>query len=221
MTGREVSTVAISEPKLEAFWRHESDLTTWDYDGTDDTGSPVARLYPLPRVDRYTKLIPEAECHVLIAQLEAALEPAHYDQARSLARTVIGRYAKRELIDPDVYVVEITRAFAEAPADLGQRSAGKLRSKPFLVNAGDVMVALEPLVAERTRALAQARRHLAEHQRRKVEAAKPKAETYKDLGPAERDAFDAHIDDVRRGGRLRPISEVLKHLREKTTAAQD
>lgn len=163
MTGREVSTVAIIEPKLEAFRRHEADLTSFEYEGTDDGGRQVTRLYPLPDVNRYTRLILEADCCAVIAELEAALETAPYDQAKQLARTVIGCYAKRELYDPDVYVAEMTRAFAEAPADLGQQAADKLRSLRFVPNVGDVMAALSPLVAERTRALAQARRQLAEH----------------------------------------------------------
>lgn len=222
MTGREVSKVAINVPKLEAFRRHESDLTTFEYDGTDDNSRPVTRLYTMPRVEQYTKLITEAECHIVIAELEEALKPGRYDQARRLARTLIGRYASRDLFDPDVFVMEITRAFEEAPADLGQRAVDAMRSLRFVPNVGDVMAALSPLVQERQRALDQARRHLAEHERRKAESAQPKAQNYHDLTEAEKRAFDDHVDGViRRGQRPRPISEVLAGVAEKAADPGD
>jgi len=220
MMGREVSTVAIIKTELEAFRRHESELTTWEYEGTDDNGRPVTRLYPLPRVDCYTKLFTEAESRSIIAEIEIALTPAHYDQARTLARTVIGRYPKREMIDPDIFVLEMTRVFAEAPADLGQAAVDRLKALRFLPNVGDLMAALSPLVQERRRALDQARRHLAEHERRKAEAAKPKAQTYCDLTDAEKRAFNDYTDGViRRGQRPRPISEVLAGVAEDPATA--
>lgn len=216
MTGNAIITPAVPAegPKLEAFRCHEGELTTWEYESTDENGRPVTRLNPLPVIDRYTRLIPETECRAIIAELEAALTPAHYDQARTLARTVIGRYPKRELIDPDIFVVEMTRVFAEAPADLGQQAADALRFHRFLPNVGDVKAVLDPLVDERRAALNQARRHLAEHQRRKAETAKPKPETYQDLTPAERKAFDGEIQRVKRGGQPRPIAEVLGRCRK-------
>lgn len=217
MTERATSgaVAPIAPPSLETFRRHESNLVTWDYEETDDRGNLVTRFYPLPRVDRYTRLINEADCRAIIAELEAALQPADYDQARALARQVIGRYSRRELIDPDVYVVEITRAFAEAPADIGQKAADRLRSLRFLPNVGDVTAALSPLVAERRRALDQVRRHLAEHQRRQATASAPKPETYKDLTPGERQAFDTEMENVvRRGARPRPLAEILGRPRK-------
>ncbi len=156
----------------------------------------------------------EAHAWELTQDHEAALTLAHYDQARTLARTVIGRYPNRELIDPEIFVVEMTRVFAEAPADLGQQAADDLRFLRFLPNVGDVKAALDPLVDERRAALNQARRHLAEHQRRKAETAKPKPETYQDLTPAERKAFDGEIQRVKRGGQPRPIAEVLGRCRK-------
>lgn len=210
MTGKEIATpaVPIEGPKLEAFHRHEDKLMTWEYEGTDENGRPVTRVYPLPEVNGYTDLILEAEAKAVIAELEAALVPAHYDQARRLARTVIGKYPKRELFDPDTFVLEMTRAFAEAPAIFGQQAVKALRSKPFLVNAADVMAALKPLITERTRALNQARRHLAEHQRRKAEQSGGTGRTEE-----QRRAYEAETEAIKRSGKPRPLGAVIKDMK--------
>ena len=166
----------IEGPKLEVFNRHKSRLTSYDYDAIAEDGRQMRRVYPLERVGPYTKLIPLADCEILIDYLEAALEPALYDQARTLAWTVIGYYPKLELMVPDIYVFEITRVFAEAPADLGKKAADALRSHPYNLKVADVKEAVDRLVNKRRAALNQARRHLAEHQRRKAETAKPRPE---------------------------------------------
>lgn len=189
-TGREVAkrgaggktlapaiVAAIGRPSLVLLEQHRGELDlAWEYDDYDDDGKLVHRRWPPGRVDEYTKLVPENECRAVIAELDAALAPATYDQAKALARTVMGRYAKRDLYDIDIFLFELTRAFGEAPADLGREASDRLRAKVFLANVGDVKAVLDPLVAEREGARFQAKRHLAEHERRRIEAAKPKAD---------------------------------------------
>lgn len=210
MTGKEITEPGkpVSELTLEAFKRNETELTSFSYDGTDDAGRPVARLYPLPEVNRYTDLISEAECLAIIVELEEALQPALYDQARTLARAVVGRYPRRELIDPNVFIFELTRAFAEAPADLGQVAANSLRTSKFLPNVGDVIAALEPLVKERRRALDQARRHLAEHERRRAEQAGD------GWTEDQRRKYEDETEAIRRHGRPRPLGCVLTDIKK-------
>ncbi len=165
---------AISEARLELLERHRAELDLgWEYDDYDDSGELIARRWPVGRVNEYTKLLPEKTCRALIAELDAALAPALYDQARALAMTVMGRYTKRELYDFDIFLFEMTRVFGEAPADLGRQACDQLRTKVFLVNAPDVKIILADLVQEREDARTQARRHLAERERRRAEAAKP------------------------------------------------
>lgn len=217
MTGRALTTrrgghsagEVIETPSLEWFNRHRGDLATFEVETVDRHGRPCRGWYPLPDVTRYTRLIRETDCHAIVAELEAALVPAHFDQARALAETIIGRYTSRELVNPAVFAREVALVFGQAPADLGQRAADELRAARFMPNPGDLLAVLQPLIDERRRALRQARAHLAEHQRRKAEAAKPKPEGYRDLSPTERAAFDAEIARVRRGGAPRPLGEVL------------
>lgn len=168
---------AIRRPSLEAFERHRGDLNLgFEYDDHEDKGDLVTRRWPPGKVDKYTKLVPEESCRTMIAELDEALAPAIYDQAKALARTVMGRHTKRELYDPDIFVFELTRVFGEAPADLGREAADQLRTMRFLPNVGDVKGVLDGLVRDRELARNQARAHLAEHERRRSEAAKPEPE---------------------------------------------
>ena len=155
------------------FNRYSNILVAVEYDDYDVTGKLVTKRWLSEEVGPYTALIPKTDCCAMIEELEAALVPAGYEVARVLARCVIGRYGRRELNDPDIYVVELTRVFAEASADLGDKAADSLRSCKFLPNVGDVMAVLTPLVEERRRALRQVQAHLAEHSRRAGEGAGP------------------------------------------------
>ena len=176
-------------PALEVVQRHSGALLSFEYDDQDESGKPVVKQWPLERIGPNTNLIPKADCRACERELEDALVPANYDQARDLARRVMGRYPRRDLNDPDVFVVELTRVFAEAPADLGDKAADALRSCKFLPNVGDVTAALKPLVEDRRRSLHQVRLHWAEHERRAGKRAPPgelaeKISRFKSLAPA-------------------------------------
>ena len=173
----------------QLFERFSSDLTSFDFDTTDARGMPVVREHPLPKIDTNTKLIPEPDCHTLVAFLEAKLVPANEKQAHGFVRTVLGRFGQRDLVDPDIFIIEMKRVFAEAPPDLGAVAVEKLRPCRFMPNVGDLTAVLEPLVQKRKRSLRQVRGHLAEHERRAGKVAPPRKlskqiERFKGLGPA-------------------------------------
>ena len=157
----------------QLFERYSSDLVSFDYDTTDARGMPVVREHPLPDIDANTKLIPEPHCHILVAYLEAKLVPANEKQAHEFVRRVLGRFGQRDLVDPDMFVIEMKRVFTEAPPDLGAAAVKQLRPCRFMPNVGDLMAVLEPLVQKRKGALRQVRLHLAEHERRAGKSAPP------------------------------------------------
>ena len=215
---------AITRPGLVVFERHRGELSLgYEYDEYDDSGKLVARCWPPERVDKYTKLVPEDACRALIAELDAALSPALYDQAKALARTVMGRYAKRDLYDPDIFVFEMTRVFGEAPADLGREASDRLRAKVFLANVGDVKGVLDGLVRERKDALAQVKRHLDEHERRRAAAAEPEPDrvTPEQVSAIlEKSGGRKDLDEAEaRAKAERPVPEWSRRMRERANAA--
>jgi len=155
-------------PGLALFKKHRVAVTAGEYDHEGNDGKITTRMWPMERIDEYTRLIPKVECLGLIAELAASLVVAHYDQAKKLTETILGRYAKRDLYNTKTFIFEMTRVFAEAPADLGQKACDQLRDRKFLPNVGDVTEILKPMVDERTRALGQARRQMTEHERREA-----------------------------------------------------
>ncbi len=167
---------AIATPAMAVCGRHEFELDAWEVSWTD-AGDVEQREMRPPRAPRkHDKLIPVSECRAIIAEVDAALRLAPYHEARALARTVMGRYSKRDLFDPGIFVFELTRVFGEAPADLGREAADQLRTARFLPNTADVKILLDGLVRERSWKRGQAKAHLAEHERRRAEAAKPEPE---------------------------------------------
>lgn len=166
---------AIPKAGLKVFKAHRADLDLgWEYDEDDGSGKLVTRVWPVGRVDEYTKLVPEETCRAIIAELDAALVPALYGQAKALAMTVMGRYTKRDLYDIETFLFELTRVFGEAPADLGREACDRLRTNVYLPNTADAKIVLDALVRERRNARSQVERHLAERERRRAAAAEPK-----------------------------------------------
>lgn len=165
---------AIERPNLALFEHHRGALDVgFEYDDFNDKGKLWTRCWPPGNVDKYTTLVPEGDCRALITELDAALVPAPYEHAKALTRIIMGRYAKRDLYDPEVFLFEITRVFGEAPADLGREATDRLRTNVFLPNVAEVKIMVDRLVQGRVSARRQAERHLAEHERRRAEAAAP------------------------------------------------
>ncbi len=215
---------AIRAPGLVVFEKHREDLLLgWDYDELDAAGKLVPRRWPARPVSEYTKLIPVGACHALIGELDAALAPAVYGQAKALARLVMGRYTKRELNDPEIYVFELTRVFGEAPADLGREACDRLRIRVFMPNAAEVKIVLDGLVSERANARAQAKRHLAEHARRRAAAAKPKPDVVTPKQAAailEDSGVRKDLDDAEARAKAgQPVPGYAIRMRERTAAA--
>lgn len=165
--------MAIGEPALPMARKHGAELAY------HEPGVPFA-------VNAI--LIPERECRAAIAELEHALRPATYEQARALARLIIGRYTTRDTYDFDTFVFEMTRLFGEAPADLGMKAADAVRASKFLPNVGDVSEVLAPLVSERRALLRAAQAHLREREKRKAAEPRREGKLMSDMTPAEREA---------------------------------
>ena len=205
----ELAVQGQSEPKLDAYRRVRHALVGFETEGVGEDGKAVVRQVRPPAVGSFSNLIPETYLGDVIAELENALIPALYDQAKELALQIMGRYAKRDLYDVKAYLFEMTRAFGEAPADLGRKAADELRTSRFLPNVGDLKAVLDPLVAERRQALFRAREHLAEWERRRVLNIPAKVVT-----PDEIDAIFKKFGHVPRAGRAPPsvpVGEPREH----------
>ncbi|MEQ8504603.1 MAG: hypothetical protein RIB80_04705 [Rhodospirillales bacterium] len=116
--------------------------------------------------NRNQALISREDTVRVIAELEQALFVASYEQAKAMARIIIGRYTKRDMYDPNIWVAEMTRLFAGAPPDLGRETLDEIRVMSFVPNTGDVAKILWPKVKAREQALDIAKSHLKRHDRK-------------------------------------------------------
>lgn len=117
-----------------------------------------------------TELIPAAVLPVVIAELEAALQPTTPERAVNWARHLIGCFPHFKAHDPEVYVRGISSLFAETPEDLCREGVDRAsRTFKFPPSRAEVHELLEGLRAARHRQLALARWMEREHGRRRAE----------------------------------------------------
>lgn len=159
---------AIHPPRTPYAAKHRALLSGYEGEHAGPDGRLVPVWTPPAMPGPYTSLIPRLEAETAVSELEQALAGATYQQARAVAALILGRYTpdQRRFADIDIFVHEVTRLLAEAPADLAMKAADRLRDRKFLPNVGDVAEALAPLVNAREWALRCARAHVAEHDRR-------------------------------------------------------
>lgn len=147
-------------------------------------------------VDGYAKLVPEAECRQLVAELEAGLRPSGPETALKQIRVLVGAYPERKVGDDDVYARAIASVLAEVPADIGVQTVDHVtRHLRFFPTRADVADVAGQLVRERRRLLSKAKAHLAEHERRK--AAGAPSGGYADLTPEQKAEHDRMMANLR------------------------
>lgn len=147
-------------------------------------------------VDGYTKLVPEAECRQIVADLSAGLRPAGPEAGLKQTRVLVGAYPERKVGDDDVYARAIASVLAEVPADIGMQTVDHVtRHLRFFPTRADVADVAGQLVKERRRLLSKAKAHLAEHERRKAAGQAPGG--YSDLTPEQQAEHDRMMAKLR------------------------
>lgn len=128
----------------------------------DDSGKVTAQS-----IHKGTQLIPMNDCHAVIAEIAAALDPCTEAPALVFANLLIGQCTIKEVVDPKIYVMTLASKFAKFPRDMCARIVDELTDTlKFNPKGADVMECGNRMLREREAALYTARKHLDERKRR-------------------------------------------------------